>query len=77
MVRLNRAVALAEAGAPERALEEVEALGLEGYQPWHAARAALLDRLGRPGAAEAYGRAAALAGTEAERAWLLGRATVG
>jgi RNA polymerase sigma-70 factor (ECF subfamily) len=48
VVRLNRAVALAEAGLPAVALAEVEALAaaLDGYAPYHAARADLRRRLG-------------------------------
>ena len=49
---------------------------LEGYCPLHAARGALLDRLGRPtDAAPAYARAAELATTETARRFLRGRAT--
>ena len=45
--------------------------GLEGYHPFHAARADLLRRLGRHDeAAAAYGRAATLAPTDAEREFL-------
>lgn len=49
VIALNRAVALAECGDPSRALGLVEALAAElsDYQPFHAARAALLARLGR------------------------------
>ena len=49
---------------------------LNGYCPLHAARGALLDRLGRPkDAATAYARAAELAPTETARLFLRGRAT--
>ncbi len=68
VVELNRAVALAEAGTPEAALEMVERLELPGYRYWHAARAELLSRLGRTGEArEAYAQALELAGDGAER----------
>jgi RNA polymerase sigma-70 factor (ECF subfamily) len=55
---------------------ELEALGeaLDQYQPYHAARAEVLSRLGRDAeAARAYGRAIDLAGTEAERNFLRAR----
>jgi len=49
IVRLNRAVALAEVEGPELALHEVEALALEldGYYLLHATRGELLSRLDR------------------------------
>jgi RNA polymerase sigma-70 factor (ECF subfamily) len=49
VIALNRAVALAETGDVPRALALVETLGpeLSDYQPFHAARAALLARVGR------------------------------
>lgn len=73
VVRLNGAVALAEAGDPARGLEIVEALApeLRDYQPWHAARAALLAMTGaRQAAALAYRRAIADAPTPAEALFL-------
>lgn len=73
VVALNRAVALAEVGGPEAALAVVDDLAatLDGYHPFHATRADLLRRLGRPEeAAAAYDRAVALAGNPAERAFL-------
>lgn len=74
-VRLNRAVALAEAAGPAVALAEVEALDgarLADFQPYHAVRADLLARLGRRDAARAaYDRAIDLAPGPAERLWLL------
>ncbi len=74
VVALNRAVALAEAGGPAVALAEVDALPLDGYHLYHATRADLLRRLGRPGeAAAAYDRAIALAENAAERAFLTAR----
>lgn len=60
VVQLNRAVALAEAGAIEAGLRVLEALapGLDTYQPFHAAHAELLSRCGRTQAAlAAYDRA--------------------
>ena len=44
IVRLNRAVALAETGEVELALAEVEGLDLAHYYLWHAVRADLLAR---------------------------------
>jgi RNA polymerase sigma-70 factor (ECF subfamily) len=74
VVALHRAVAVAEVDGPEPALALVEALPLDGYYLWHAIRADLLRRLGRPAyAAEAYERAVALTGNAAEREFLIGR----
>ena len=71
VVTLNQAIAVAQAGAPERALEMLEDLGLEDYQYLHSTRAELLRRLQRPAAARsAYERALALASREPERAFL-------
>ncbi|GAA5035048.1 RNA polymerase sigma factor [Microbacterium fluvii] len=73
IVRLNRAVAVAELDGPDVALAEVErvASALDGYHAFHAARAELLRRAGRDGDARtAYDRAIALAGNAAERAYL-------
>ena len=73
VVELNRAVALAESGLTEPALALVEALGeqLADYQYFHATRAELLARLGRPAEArKAFERALALAHTEPERRFL-------
>ena len=71
VVRLNGAVAIAEADGPARALAIVEALDLRQYPYWHSTRAELLRRLGRSGEARAaYGDALALAGTEPERRFL-------
>jgi RNA polymerase sigma-70 factor, ECF subfamily len=68
VVALNRAIAVGEVEGPAAALELVDELGLESYYPFHATRADLLQRLGRPSeAATAYERAAALAPTDAER----------
>ncbi len=76
VVRLNRAVAMAEAGALEAAVEEVGALaeGLDRYQPFHAARAEVLRRSGdMDGASEALDRAIALSRSEGEQRWLAAR----
>jgi RNA polymerase sigma-70 factor (ECF subfamily) len=72
VVALNRAVAVANACGPDAGLRELERSGLatalDGYQPFHAARADLLRRSGRRAeAAAAYDRAARLASTAAER----------
>ena len=47
VVELNRAVAVAESGDPERALAIVDALALDDYRYLHSTRAELLRRLGR------------------------------
>jgi RNA polymerase sigma-70 factor (ECF subfamily) len=75
IVRLNRAVALAEVAGPAAALAEVDDLAdMTQFQPWHAARADFLRRLGRAGESRtAYDRAIELAPGPAERAWLAGR----
>ena len=79
IVRLNRAVALAEVEGPAAALAEVETLAdprMADFQPWHAVRADLLWRLGRTEEADlAYGRAMDLAPGPAERRWLESRRT--
>jgi RNA polymerase sigma-70 factor, ECF subfamily len=68
VVALNRAVALAEVEGPSEALAAIETLDLETYYPFHATRASLLRRLGRPKeAAVAYVRASELAPSEPER----------
>jgi RNA polymerase sigma-70 factor (ECF subfamily) len=72
-VRLNRAIAVAEAGEPERALARLEGLDgpLAGRHELPAARAELLARLGRTAAARrAYDDAVALAGNTMVRAHL-------
>jgi RNA polymerase sigma-70 factor (ECF subfamily) len=71
VVRLNGAVAVAEAEGPAAALAIVDGLDLTGYPYWHSTRAELLRRLGQPDAARAaYGAALGLAGTEPERRFL-------
>lgn len=74
IVRLNRAIAMAETGAIERALEELVETGLDGHHLFHATRGDLLMRLGRR--VEAVGefeRAAELTANEAERRYLRAR----
>jgi RNA polymerase sigma-70 factor (ECF subfamily) len=76
IVRLNRAVALAEVDGPGVGLAEVDRLTetLDGYHAFHAARAELLRRLGRSRESRAaYDRAVDLAGNRAERAYLCRR----
>ncbi len=71
VVRLNGAVAIAEADGPAAALAIVDRLDLAGYPYWHATRAELLRRLGRAHEARAaYQDALALTGTEPERRFL-------
>ena len=71
VVRLNRAVAIAEADGPAAALAIVDGLDLPGYQYWHSTRAELLRRLGRADEARAaYREALALARTVPERRFL-------
>ncbi|WP_265445444.1 RNA polymerase sigma factor [Flexivirga meconopsidis] len=73
IVRLNRAVAVAEIDGATAGLAEIDAWAaeLDGYHAFHAARADLLRRVGEVGAARAaYDRAIALAGNPAERAYL-------
>lgn len=73
VVALNRAVALGERDGAAVGLAAVEAVvGLEGYAYWHAARAALLRRVGREEEAVlAERRAAALPLNEATRRLVL------
>jgi RNA polymerase sigma-70 factor (ECF subfamily) len=74
IVRLNRAIAVAELDGPEVALAEVDRLPLESYHAYHAARADLLCRLGRGRESRAaYDRAIGLAGNTAETAYLIRR----
>jgi RNA polymerase sigma-70 factor (ECF subfamily) len=74
IVRLNRAIAIAELDGPEVALAQVDDLPLEGYHAFHATRADLLRRLRRNGQSRAeYDRAIGLAGNAAERAYLIRR----
>jgi RNA polymerase sigma-70 factor, ECF subfamily len=71
VVALNRAVAVAEVAGPAPALDLVDGLDLPHHQLFHAVRADLLRRLGRPAeAAAAYDAAIALTGNQPERAFL-------
>jgi RNA polymerase sigma-70 factor (ECF subfamily) len=71
VVRLNRAVAVAELEGPERALSIVESLKLHDYYLFHAIRAELLTRAGRTGeAAAAYAEAMAHTANRVERSFL-------
>ena len=74
IVRLNRAIVLAELDGPEVALAQVDALPLDGYHIFHATRADLLRRLGRSQESRAaYDRAIELTGNAAETAHLIRR----
>lgn len=78
VVALNRAVALAETDGPETALAALDPLAaderLAGYQPYWAARGALLARAGRATEArEALTLALGLADAAAVRAYLRAR----
>jgi RNA polymerase sigma-70 factor (ECF subfamily) len=76
VVRLNHAVALAEAGHLAAALDRLQPLSalLSDYQPYHAARAELLARARRiPEALSAYDTALRLAASPADRAFLAAR----
>lgn len=74
VVALNRAVALAMVAGPEAALADVDALAehLDEYPLFHATRADLLRRLGRPCRA-AYEAALERTTNEVERAFLTRR----
>lgn len=75
IVRLNRAVAVAECDGPDLGLALVDALEpeLSGYHAFHATRAELRRRLGRADAREAYDAAIATASNTAELAYLTRR----
>jgi RNA polymerase sigma-70 factor (ECF subfamily) len=74
IVRLNRAIAVAEVDGPQVALAEVDGLPLDGYRAFHATRADLLRRLGQSAQARAaYDRAIASPGNPAETAYLIRR----
>jgi RNA polymerase sigma-70 factor, ECF subfamily len=74
IVRINRAVAVAEIEGADAALIELSHLefaGLEEFLPYHAVRADLLRRTGRHAeASQAYARALQLDPPAAERRWL-------
>jgi RNA polymerase sigma-70 factor, ECF subfamily len=76
VVELNRAVALAETGATDRALQVTDRLAtdLDGYAYLHSTRAELLRRLGRYDEARAaYERALVISPEERERRFLRSR----
>jgi RNA polymerase sigma-70 factor (ECF subfamily) len=78
VVAINRAIAIGELDGPAAGLAALEAVGddsrLADYQPYWAARAALLQRAGAAGpAAEAYGRAIGLESDPAVRRFLAAR----
>jgi RNA polymerase sigma-70 factor, ECF subfamily len=76
VVALNRAIAVAERDGPEAGLALLDDLDLPGYHLLPAARANLLDRLGRADEAmAAYEAALALTTNEAERRFLERRAS--
>ncbi|MBX9718899.1 MAG: RNA polymerase, partial [Microbacteriaceae bacterium] len=67
VVELNRAVAIAMADGPLAGLAVLDRLnGLDDYHLFHATRAELLARAGRPAAAS-FARARELTSNEAER----------
>jgi RNA polymerase sigma-70 factor, ECF subfamily len=71
VVELNRAVAVAETEGPERGLQLLEELDLDGYRYLHSTRADFLRRLGRGEEARAaYARALELTPPEHERRFL-------
>jgi RNA polymerase sigma-70 factor (ECF subfamily) len=71
VVRLNRAVAVAEVHGPEEALAIVDGLDLAGYHLYHTIRADLLRRLGRQAeATREYEAAIAGTANAAERDFL-------
>ncbi|MCZ8177629.1 MAG: sigma-70 family RNA polymerase sigma factor [Rhizobium sp.] len=77
IIRINRAVALAEVRGAEEALTELDGLDTEtlsDFLPFHAAQADILGRIGRvTEAIAAYDRALALSPGEAERRFLVRR----
>jgi len=74
IVKMNRAIAMAEIDGPAAALAELDSLPLEDYRYFHSTRAELLRRLGNDRAARrAYTRAIELAQTDPERLFLAGR----
>ncbi|WP_344518539.1 RNA polymerase sigma factor [Paractinoplanes durhamensis] len=76
MVRLNRSVAVAEAGSPEAALSLLDGLAIRDSHLLPAVRAELLTRLGRHDeATKAFDEALTLVRTNPERQHLLRRRT--
>ncbi|HEX6810683.1 MAG TPA: DUF6596 domain-containing protein [Planctomycetota bacterium] len=73
---VGRAAAVAEVDGPAAALlrlDEIEPAAVDGYQPYWAVRAHVLQRLGDVRAREAFDRAIGLAEDPALRAFLLAR----
>lgn len=71
VVKLNQAIALSMIEGPAKGLEILDALDLHDYQPFHAAKADLLRRLGKiSDAIESYQIAAELTANAAEKAFL-------
>ncbi|SOE17371.1 RNA polymerase ECF family sigma subunit [Hoeflea halophila] len=73
---LNRAVALSYARSADQALDALAMISsaLDGYQPFHAAKADLQRRTGRHEAArQSYRRAIELSGNDSERQFLASR----
>jgi RNA polymerase sigma-70 factor (ECF subfamily) len=71
VVKLNRAVAVAEVEGPDVALALVDSLDLDDYRYLHSTRGDLLRRLGRVDEArDAYERALALGPDDTERRFL-------
>lgn len=76
VARLNHAVALSNLDGPEAALPMLDKLAgeMDGYQPFHAARADLFRRAKQPERAKAaYRQALSLTQVECERAFLQSR----
>jgi RNA polymerase sigma-70 factor (ECF subfamily) len=74
VVAMNRAIVVAEVHGAAAGLDALEDLDLGGYHLFHAARADLLERLGRSSeAAEAWTAAADLATNDTERRYLATR----
>lgn len=74
VIRVNRAVAVAEVHGAAEGLAELDCVAATGWLPYHAARADLLSRLGRAEAARAeYDAALALNPARAEALFLTAR----
>jgi RNA polymerase sigma-70 factor (ECF subfamily) len=74
VIELNRAVAVAETGDTERALQIVESLQLDEYRYLHSTRGELLSRLGRSReACAAYARALSLSPSRPEQRFIEAR----
>jgi RNA polymerase sigma-70 factor, ECF subfamily len=76
VVAMNRAVAVAEVSGAQDALELLDELALDDYQPFHSTRAEMLRRLGRDTQAlAAYERAIELTRNQSELRFLKSRAS--